>query len=101
MKPIFSTAQRYAPLAIMVAIAFMALTEPAAAQALGNVESVLQNIVDALTGNVARLLAIVAIVLVGLAWMFNMVDLRAAGMVVLGIAIIFGAAEIVDLLTGA
>lgn len=100
MNPIFSTAHRYAPLAIMVAIAFMMLTEPAAAQALGNVENVLQNIVDALTGNVARLLAIVAIVLVGLAWMFNMVDLRAAGMVVLGIAIIFGAAEIVDLLTG-
>ena len=76
------------------------MIEPAFAQALGGVENVLQNIVDTLTGNVARLIAIVAVIVVGLAWMFNMVDLKAAGMVVLGIAIVFGAAEIVTMLTG-
>ena len=84
-------------MAILVSILMI---EPAFAQALGGVENVLQNIVDTLTGNVARLIAIVAVIVVGLAWMFNMVDLKAAGMVVLGIAIVFGAAEIVTMLTG-
>ena len=84
-------------MAILVSILMI---EPAFAQALGGVENVLQNIVDTLTGNVARLIAIVAVIVVGLAWMFNMVDLKAAGMVVLGIAVVFGAAEIVTMLTG-
>lgn len=77
----------------------LALVEPAFAQA-ANIEGVLQNIVDLLTGNVARLLATLAIILAGISWMFGYIDLRKAAYVVLGIAIIFGAAEIVSWLTG-
>lgn len=94
-----ATLNRLLPLLCFGFVTYVTMTEPAAAQALGNVENVLQNIVDSLTGNVARLIATVAVILVGLAWMFNLVDLRAAGMVVLGIAIVFGSAEIVNLLT--
>lgn len=65
-----------------------------------NVERVLQNIVDALTGNVAKLLATLAIIITGMTWMFGYLDLRRAGYVILGVAILFGAAEIVSTLTG-
>ena len=71
---------------------------PAFAQA--NVESLLQNVVDLLTGNTARLLAVLAVVVVGILWMFGLFDLRRAAIVVLGIIVVFGAAEIVNLITG-
>jgi type IV secretion system protein VirB2 len=53
-----------------------------------------------LTGNVARLLAIIAVIIVGIAWMFGYLDLRKAAFVVLGIGIIFGATEIVNMISG-
>nr|WP_314434001.1 TrbC/VirB2 family protein [uncultured Brevundimonas sp.] len=72
--------------------------QPALASA--NVEGLLQNVVDMLTGNTARLLAILAVVVVGILWMFGLFDLRRAAIVVLGIVVVFGAAEIVNLITG-
>lgn len=74
------------------------LATPAFASA--NVEGLLQNVVDMLTGNTARLLAILAVVVVGILWMFGLFDLRRAAIVVLGIVVVFGAAEIVNLITG-
>ena len=72
----------------------------AAAFASANVEGLLQNVVDMLTGNTARLLAVLAVVVVGILWMFGLFDLRRAAIVVLGIVVVFGAAEIVNLITG-
>jgi type IV secretion system protein VirB2 len=86
-------------LALASAIIAIMLIEPAAAQS-ANVEKVLQNIVDALTGNVAKLLATLAVIVTGMSWMFGYLDLRRAGHVILGVAILFGAAEIVTTLTG-
>ena len=81
------------------ALAATALTaQPALASA--NVEGLLQNVVDMLTGNTARLLAVLAVVVVGILWMFGLFDLRRAAIVVLGIVVVFGAAEIVNLITG-
>ena len=85
----------------LLAIGFvvaLGVADPALAQT-ANIEAVLQNIVDMLTGNVARLLATLAVIIVGIAWMFGYLDLRKAAYVVLGVAIVFGATEIVDLLT--
>jgi len=83
-----------------VALAFsIIMIEPAFAQS-ANLEGVLQNIVNMLTGNVARLLATLAVIIVGIAWMFDYLDLRKAAYVVLGVAIVFGASEIVSTLTG-
>jgi type IV secretion system protein VirB2 len=65
------------------------LVEPAFAQS-ANIEGVLQNIVTMLTGNVARLMATLAVIIVGVAWMFGH----------LGVAIVFGASEVVSTLTG-
>ena len=77
----------------------LGLVEPAFAQS-ANLEGVLQNIVTMLTGNVARLLATLAVIIVGVAWMFGHLDLRKAAYVVLGVAIVFGASEVVSTLTG-
>jgi type IV secretion system protein VirB2 len=83
--------------AIALATTLMSV-QPAFAQA--NVEGLLQNVVDMLTGNTARLLAILAVVIVGILWMFGLFDLRRAAIVILGIVVVFGAAEIVGLITG-
>jgi type IV secretory pathway VirB2 component (pilin) len=83
-----------------IALVFsLVLIEPAFAQS-ANIEGVLQNIVNLLTGNVARLLATLAVIVVGIAWMFGYLDLRKAAYVVLGVAIVFGASEVVSTLTG-
>ena len=84
-------------LTLLALVAMTALIEPAAAQT-ANVEKVLQNIVDALTGNIAKLLATLAVIITGLAWMFGYLDLRRAGFVIMGVAILFGASEIVGTL---
>lgn len=89
-----------ATIGTMATLFSLALIEPGFAQA-GGIESVLQNIVNMLQGNVARLLAIIAVIIVGIAWMFGYLDLRKAAYCVLGIGIIFGAAEIVNALAGA
>ncbi|MBJ7483478.1 TrbC/VirB2 family protein [Brevundimonas sp.] len=89
--------RRGATVAIAVAATFMSV-QPAFASA--NVEGLLQNVVDMLTGNTARLLAILAVVVVGILWMFGLFDLRRAAIVILGIVVVFGAAEIVGLITG-
>ncbi|CAN7621730.1 TrbC/VirB2 family protein [Phenylobacterium sp. LjRoot219] len=88
----------------LAAIFSAALCHPAFAQSVGgvggNIEGFLQNVVDLLTGNVARLLAVIAVVLVGIAWMFGQMDLRRAGVVIIGIILIFGAVQIVSMITG-
>lgn len=90
----------YLPLALLAVILSALMVEPAAAQSLGGVETVLQSVVDLLTGNVARLIGIIAVVFIGLAWAFGYADMRTAGMTVLGLVIVFSAAEVVDLLAG-
>jgi type IV secretion system protein VirB2 len=85
----------------LIALGFAA---PAFAQTSGavggNLGSFIQNIIDLLNSNVIRGLAVLAVILTGIAWMFGHIDMRRAGTVVLGIIVIFGAATIVDLITG-
>ncbi|ARM14573.1 UNVERIFIED_ORG: type IV secretory pathway VirB2 component (pilin) [Rhizobium esperanzae] len=55
----------------LMAVAIVAcLVEPAFAQAAG-VETVLQNIVTMLTGNIARLLAVIAVIIICIAWILG------------------------------
>lgn len=93
-----SRRRRWATGAALACAASLAAASPAFASA--NVEGLLQNVVDLLTGNTARLLAVLAVVVVGVLWMFGLFDLRRAAIVVLGIVVVFGAAEIVNLITG-
>lgn len=74
---------------------------PAYAQSVGgDIGGFIQNIIDVLNSNVIRGLAIIAIILTGIAWMFGHLDMRRAGTVIVGIIVIFSAAAIVDLITG-
>lgn len=79
----------------------LASAEPAYAQAVGgNIGTFIQNIIDLLNNNVIRGLAVIAIIITGIAWMFGHLDMRRAGTVVVGIIVIFSAAAIVDLIVG-
>lgn len=75
------------------------LVEPAFAQAAG-IESILQNIVDLLTGNIFRLIATIAVILIAIAWMFGYMDLRRAGYWIIGIGVIAGSSELVSTIVG-
>lgn len=92
------TRQRLCAAILIAGASSLLLVQPAFASA--NIEGLLQNVVDMLTGNTARLLAVLAVVVVGILWMFGLFDLRRAAIVVLGIIVVFGAAEIVNLITG-
>ncbi|MEL4073212.1 TrbC/VirB2 family protein [Ochrobactrum sp. GPK 3] len=76
-----------------------ALAEPAFAQSAG-IETILQNIVDLLTGNIFRLLATIAVIIIAIAWMFGYMDLRRAGYWIIGIGVIAGASELVGTIVG-
>lgn len=83
--------------------ATVALVAPAPALAQdmgGNIGAFIQNIIDLLNSNVIRGLAIIAIIITGIVWMFGHIDLRRAGTVVVAIIVIFSAGAIVDIITG-
>jgi type IV secretion system protein VirB2 len=86
----------------MIVAAMVILMEPAFAQSSGSggIESALQQVVTLLTGNVAKLLATIAVIIVGIAWMFGHLDLRKAAYVVLGIGVVFGASQLVTTIAG-
>lgn len=85
-----------APLAIAVAV-LLTCVAPASAQEFSGV---LQNIVTMLTGETARLLAVLGVIITGFLWIFGYLDLRRAAIVVAGIVILFSAEEIVGMITG-
>ena len=81
----------------------LGLAEPAFAATGGvggTVQGLIQNVIDILNNSVVRGLAIIAIIITGIAWMFGHVDLRRAGQVVVGIIVVFASSAIVDVLTG-
>lgn len=94
------THARVTRLGLIVATAALAAS-PAHAQAVGgDLGSFVQNIIDLLNSGIVRGLAVIAVIVTGVIWMFGHIDLRRAGTVVIGIIVIFGASTIVDLITG-
>lgn len=88
---------------VLVSLGAACLASPALAQTSsvgGNIGAFIQNIIDLLNSSVIRGLAIIAIILTGVAWMFGHLDMRRAGTLVVGIIVIFSAAGIVDLIVG-
>ncbi|WP_374469552.1 TrbC/VirB2 family protein [Phenylobacterium sp.] len=90
------------PVTLLALAGLIALAAgPAYAQTVGgDIGGFIDNIIDILNSNVIRGLAIIAIIVTGIAWMFGHLDLRRAGTVIVGIIVIFSAATIVDLITG-
>jgi type IV secretory pathway VirB2 component (pilin) len=98
LTPSQRTARRVA-----LAAAFTLAASPAFAQASGvggDLGGFIQNIIDLLNSGIVRGLAVLAVIITGIVWMFGQIDLRRAGTVVIGIIVIFGASTIVDLITG-
>ncbi|WP_293397589.1 TrbC/VirB2 family protein [Phenylobacterium sp. RIFCSPHIGHO2_01_FULL_69_31] len=95
------TRLRRASRTFAVAAACACLASPAFAQTVGgDLGGFIQNIIDLLNSGVVRGLAVLAVIITGIVWMFGQIDLRRAGTVVVGIIVIFGASTIVDLITG-
>lgn len=84
-----------------LALAAASTATPAFAQTVGgDLGGFIQNIIDLLNSGIVRGLAVLAVIITGIVWMFGQIDLRRAGTVVIGIIVIFGASTIVDLITG-
>lgn len=85
----------------VLALAAASTASPAFAQTVGgDLGGFIQNIIDLLNSGIVRGLAVLAVIITGIVWMFGQIDLRRAGTVVIGIIVIFGASTIVDLITG-
>ena len=79
-----------------VALVFLlGLSGPAAAAGFTDF---LNNVVDEFN-NARRPLALIAIMVVGCLYMFNVIDMRRTGQVAIGVIVIFAATEILDLIT--
>ncbi|MFZ5683357.1 TrbC/VirB2 family protein [Phenylobacterium sp.] len=92
--------RRMRPLLLMAAAAALVATPAFAQDVGGDLGGFIQNIIDLLNSGVVRGLAVLAVIITGIVWMFGQIDLRRAGTVVVGIIVIFGASTIVDLITG-
>ena len=76
---------------------------PALAQTTGvggDLGSFLQNIIDLMNSTIVRLVATLAVIVTGFAWLSGHFDLRRAATVIVGIIVAFGASTIVSLFTG-
>lgn len=92
---------RVANIVLLAALFGGVAVGPAFAQSTGaNLGSFIQNLIDLLNSNVIRGLAILAVMVTGIMWLFGRLDLHRAGTVIVAIIVTFGAATIVDLVTG-
>ncbi|SMF42821.1 TrbC/VIRB2 family protein [Azospirillum oryzae] len=90
--------------ALGVGVLVLLAAAPAFAQAAGgggDLTTFLQNVVNILTGTAGRLIAVIAICIVGIGALMGALSLRTAGGVLLGVMLIFSSAWIVTQIVGA
>ena len=86
---------------ILTLVCGLAFMEPASATPVtDNIGGVLQKIIDLLTGVWGTSIAIIAVVITGFGWMFGGLDIRKAFFIIIGIALVFGAPQIVNMVQG-
>lgn len=76
------------------------VSTPVIAQELAPLENVVDFLVNFLTGAFARSVAIIAVAVMGYLGLTGRLRWGVAGAVIVGIALIFGAATIVDAISG-
>lgn len=81
---------------LTVTALFLLSSHPSAAQDFSGVTSFLDAVVEAITGDIGIAVASLAVMAVGFMFMTGRMDWTHAVAVVLGIAIVFGAATFVD-----
>lgn len=93
--------RRVANVVLLTSLVTVTAASPALAQSAGaNLGGFIQNLIDLLNSEVIRGLAILAVMVTGIMWLFGRLDLHRAGTVIVAIIVTFGAATIVDLVTG-
>jgi type IV secretory pathway VirB2 component (pilin) len=83
----------------LAAVALALAADPALAQAGGggtDISTFLQNLVNLITGTAGKLLAVLAICIVGITALLGGLSMRTAGSVLFGILLIFSSAWLVD-----
>ena len=95
-----TTTQRLAiicVIALVLNIAFaLCVPDPASA----GVAEAIDKIIEYINSRVARSLAILAVMLLGMGWWFGQIDWKRAGGIIFGVGVVFGAAEFVDMIRG-
>ena len=92
-------ARRLATMAMMAAALAAGMSDPAVAQAGGQlqpVQSTLQTLVQTLTGPIATALAVLAVIACGFFAFVGRLTWGLAGSVIFGIVLVFGSAQIVQ-----
>ncbi len=87
----------------LAAVVLTAAADPAFAQTAGgsgDITTFLQNLVNLITGTAGKLIAVLAICIVGVSALMGAMSLRAAGGVILGVLLIFSASWIVNQIIG-
>ncbi len=95
-------ARRAAAFAVAAAVLTVA-ADPAFAQSAGgqgDITTFLQNLVNIITGTAGKLIAVLAICIVGVGALMGALSMRAAGGVILGVLLIFSSAWIVNQIIG-
>lgn len=95
MKSLTPVARRLGAPTSVALVLLLGLADPAAAVGFTDF---LNNVVDEFN-NARRPLALIAIMVVGCLYMFNVIDMRRTGQVAIGVIVIFAATEILDLIT--
>ncbi|UWQ35373.1 TrbC/VirB2 family protein (plasmid) [Leisingera sp. M527] len=94
MRTDFAKRRKFAAPIVMAAILTLA-AQPAAAAGFTDF---FNNIVDEFN-NAKQPLALIGLMLVGVGWLFNFVDLRRAGWVVGGIVLIYASTDVLSMIT--
>lgn len=92
--------KRAARFVLTSALVCMVAIEPSIAAAFGNIETVATNLLTFVTGTFGRTVATIAVVVLGMMAMFGKLAWDHAIKVIFGIAIVFGAAGVIDAMTG-
>lgn len=103
-----NTITQYMTLAILCSIFLIFSSSDALAQAasggsgalFGSLTNFLTALETLLTGTWARIVAIIAVVFLGFGWMSGRISWAIAGSIIGGIILVFGAAAIVDSISG-
>ena len=101
VKSAKSAADQYRQIFLMFAVIVGASIVPDAAFAAGNaIEKALCNVVLLMTSTTGKAIATIAVIVVGLGALMGKISWGMALIVALGIALVFGAASIVDAVGG-
>ena len=95
-----SESQRLAVICVLALVVHVAFSLAVPDTASAGVAEAIDKIIEYINSRVARSLAILAVMLLGMGWWFGQIDWKRAGGIIFGVGVVFGAAEFVDMIRG-